>query len=99
MLLKYRSYFIKKSDLFQKIEYFLSWHIKKFLYIFYIKILCANIIKFSTSDHVNGKPYFQKKKIKMSSAPVVISTLSINSHTGCHKILELAWAGPMPFLC
>ena len=45
MLLKYRSYFIKKSDLFQKIEYFLSWHIKKFLYIFYIKILCANIIK------------------------------------------------------
>ena len=50
MLLKYRSYFIKKSNLFQKVEYFLSWHIKKFLYIFYIKILCANIIKFSTSD-------------------------------------------------
>ena len=64
MLLKYRSYFIKKSDLFQKIEYFLSWHIKKFLYIFYIKILCANIIKFSTSD----KKMFDRKRFVTRNA-------------------------------
>ena len=37
MLLKYRSYFIKKSDLFQKIEYFLSWHIKSSFIFFTLK--------------------------------------------------------------